>query len=270
MLPIALQVYSVREEATKDPAGVLRRVSDMGYDGVELAGLYGRSPAEMKSLLKGAGLKAISAHVAYDEMIADPEKVLGSYADIGCTWIAIPYLGEEYRIGAAKYDAVIAGVRKLGETAKSLGMTLLYHNHEFEFTRVNGEYALDLLYKAVPADLLQTQIDTCWAKVAGADPVEFVHKYKGRAPVVHFKDFYMEGDSLGGVGDPKRLEGITPKRNNTFRFRHIGAGMQDIPALVQASVDAGAKWIVVEQDFPTEGMDSMQCATESVKYLKSL
>jgi len=270
MLPIALQVYSVREEAAKDPAGVLRKVGEMGYDGVELAGLYGLSPAEMKATLDGAGLKAISAHVDYNQMIADPEKVLGGYAEIGCSWVAIPYLGDEYRIGAAKYDEVIAGVRKLGETAKSLGMTLLYHNHEFEFTLVGGEYALDLLYKAVPADLLQTQIDTCWAKVAGADPVQFILKYKGRAPVVHFKDFYMEGDSLGGVSDPKLLEGIMPKRNKTFRFRHIGAGMQDIPALVKASVDAGAKWIVVEQDMPTEGKTTMECALESVKYLKSL
>ena len=93
MLPIALQVYSVREEAAKDPAGVLRQVGEMGYDGVELAGLYGRSPAEMKTILDGAGLKAISAHVAYDEMIADPEKVLGGYAGIGCSWIAVPFLG---------------------------------------------------------------------------------------------------------------------------------------------------------------------------------
>ncbi|MCL2057529.1 MAG: sugar phosphate isomerase/epimerase [Oscillospiraceae bacterium] len=261
MLPIALQVYSVRDEITRDPIGVLRQVKDMGYDGIELAGLYGYSSYEVRQALDDYGMKAISAHVAYDEMIANPDAVLGSYAAIGCSWVAIPHLAEHYRIGAEKYDEAIAGIKKIGEVAKKKGMTLLYHNHEFEFAKSNGEYALDLLYKAVPADLLQTQIDTCWAKVAGLDPAAYVRKYAGRAPVVHLKDYYMEGDSSGAD---------TPRRNSTFRFRHLGAGMQDIPALVQASVDAGAQWLVVEQDMPTEGMTSIECARESLKCLRSI
>jgi sugar phosphate isomerase/epimerase len=262
MLPIALQVYSVRDEAAKDPIGVWRQVKELGNDGAELASLYGNSFEDMKKILDDIGLKAISAHVGFDEMIADPQGVLSGYAMLGCKWVAVPFLGDEYRIGAAKYDEAIAGIRKLGGTAKSLGMTLLYHNHEFEFAKHNGEYALDLLYKTVPADLLQTQLDTCWVKVAGVDPVKYLLKYKGRAPVVHLKDFYMEGDSLG--------DGGTPKRNDTFKFRHLGAGLQDIPALVKASVDAGAEWLVVEQDFATEGKSSLECAKESLACLKSI
>ena len=263
MLPIALQLYSVRDVAESDPVGILRQVKEMGYDGVELAGMYKKSPADMRKMLDDAGLEAISAHVAYGDMIADPEGVLGGYATAGCTWVAIPYMTDEYRIGAAKYDEAIAGIRKLGEVAKGLGMTLLYHNHEFEFAKINGEYALDLLYKALPADLLQTQVDTCWAKVAGQDPAEYVRKYAGRAPVVHLKDFYMEGG--GGAEGAKE-----PRRNDTFRFMHIGAGMQDIPSIIAASVGAGAKWLVVEQDFATEGMTTVECARESLKYLRSL
>jgi sugar phosphate isomerase/epimerase len=270
MLPIALQVYSVRDIIESDPVGILRKVKNMGYDGVELAGLYGNRPSDARMVLNDLGLKAISAHVSYDEMIANPDKVLGDYAEIGCKWVAVPYLGDEYRIGAAKYDEVIAGIRKLGEVAKKHGMTLLYHNHEFEFTKVNGKFALDILYETIPADLLQTQVDTCWAKVAGVDPAAYVRKYAGRAPVVHLKDFYMEGDSLGGVNDPKALEGKVPARNDTFRFKHLGAGLQDFPAIIKASEDAGAQWFVVEQDFATEGMTTLECAKASLEYLRSL
>ena len=261
MLPIAIQAYSLRDVSSKDPISVMREVKAMGYDGIELAGLYGFSFTEVKMALKTVGIKAMSAHVPYDEMIASPDKVLGGYASLGCSWVAIPFLPEQYRLGAEKYDEVIAGIKTIGEAAKKHGMTLLYHNHEFEFAEKDGEYALDLLYKAVPADLLQTQLDTCWIKVAGVDPTDYVRKYTGRAPVVHLKDYYMEGDSLGDGA---------PNRNVSFEFRHLGAGMQDIPALVQASMDAGAEWFVVEQDMPTKGMDPLECARESINYLRRL
>lgn len=270
MFPIALQVYSVRGDAEKDFSGVLRLVKEMGYDGVELAGLYGHSPAEVKKLLSEVGLEAMSAHVPYADMIADPQGVLGDYAQIGCKWVSVPYLTEEYRMGAAKGDEAVAGIRHLGAVAKELGITLLYHNHEFEFATIDGEFALDLLYKKIGPDLLQTEIDTCWVKVAGEDPAAYVRKYKGRAPVVHLKDFYMEGDSAEGAYELIGLEGKAPERNSSFQFRHLGAGMQDIPSLVAASQDAGAQWLVVEQDMPTEGKTPLECAKLSIDYLRTI
>ena len=71
-------------------------------------------------------------------------------------------------------------------------MQLCYHNHDFEFVKLNGEYALDILYKEVPADILETEVDTCWVKVAGEDPGAYLRKYTGRAHIVHLKDFSGE------------------------------------------------------------------------------
>ena len=68
---------------------------------------------------------------------------------------------------------------------------MLYHNHDFEFVKVDGEYGLDIIYNTISEDLLKTQIDTCWVNVAGEDPAEYV-KILGR-PVVHLKDFVMRG-----------------------------------------------------------------------------
>lgn len=270
MFPIALQLYSIRDDMQKDFEGSLKKVKAMGYDGVEFAGLFDVQPAKIKAMLSEIGLVPISAHVPHTDAVADPAGVLGAYAEIGCKYIAIPYLTEEYRMGAAQGEKTVADIRALGETARSLGMTLLYHNHDFEFEKMDGEYKLDLLYKAIPAELLQAEIDTCWVNVAGENPCDYLRKYAGRAPVVHLKDFHLEGGSAKGA---YKLIGIADdgtKSEGNFEFRTLGKGMQDVPAILKAAKDAKAQWIVVEQDEPSIGHTRMQCAELSMQYLKSL
>ena len=189
--PVALQLFSVREDLEKDFEGTLKKVKDLGYDGVEFAGLFDHNPTEIRSLLEQLGLTALSAHVPYLDMIADPEKVLGDYKEIGCTYVAIPYLTEEYRPGTDLFLEVIEQTKKLGEVANRLGLTLLYHNHDFEFDKIDGEYALDRLDREGSPKLLQTEIDTCWVNVAGEVPADYLRKYSGRTPVVHLKDFMI-------------------------------------------------------------------------------
>ncbi|MCL2069113.1 MAG: sugar phosphate isomerase/epimerase [Oscillospiraceae bacterium] len=272
MLPIALALYSVRDLMEEDFACTVRRVKELGYDGVEFAGLFGKAPEDIKALFDEVGLDPLSAHVPFLDMMENPKGVLGDYAKIGCKYVAIPHLTDEYRPGASKFGEVIEGAKMLGGVAKELGITLLYHNHEFEFEKLNGKFALDVLYESVPAGLLQTQIDTCWVKVAGEDPAQYVRKYKGRAPIVHLKDFMRKGSPTR----PYQLIGIeddNPAANDPdsfFEFRSLGQGMQDIPAIVEASIDAGAKWFVVEQDLPAPGKTSIQSAQESLAFLKNM
>ena len=270
--PIALQLYSVRDDAEKDFGGTLAKVKAMGYDGVEFAGLYGHSPAEVKALCEQNGLNPISAHVPYLDMMADPSGVLADYAAIGCRYVAIPYLTEEYRPGAAKFDEVIAGARKLGEIAKELGMTLLYHNHDFEFQKLGGVYALDILYREVPPTLLQTELDTCWVSVGGEDPAAYIRKYSGRSPVVHLKDYAGQkgGKMYDLIGIEDDGDDSAAEAPSTFEFRPVGKGVQDFPSILAAAEEAGAEWVVVEQDAPSMGLTPLECAKASVDYLKSL
>ena len=133
MLPIAIQLYSVRDDAATDMRGTLQKIREMGYDGVEFAGLHGHTAEEVREMCQEIGLLPLSAHVPYDEMVADPEGVLGQYAAIGCRYVAIPYLMPEYRPGTPGFADVIRNSAMLGEVAKRLGMTLLYHKHDFGF-----------------------------------------------------------------------------------------------------------------------------------------
>ena len=112
--PIALQVYSVRDDLEKDFRGTLAKVKALGFDGVEFAGLYGNTPADIKAWCQELELVPISAHVPFVDMMENPD-LLADYAAIGCKYVAIPYLTEEYRPGAEKFDEVIAGAAKLGE-----------------------------------------------------------------------------------------------------------------------------------------------------------
>lgn len=269
-LPVALQVYTVREEAEKDFPGTMQQIKDMGYQGVELAGLYGLPPEEVRSLLDQAGLASISAHVPLFDLMSDLDGTLSQYETIGCQYIAIPYLEEGMRPGQPGFKKVLDALITIGQACKEKNITLLYHNHDFEFVRLeDGIYGLDYLYQAIPADLLQTELDTCWIKVAGESPEEYIKKYAGRCPLVHFKDFYMEDQTDEPLYELIGIEKKQTAKPSGFEFRPLGHGLQDIPALLQVSIESGAKWIVVEQD-NSVGRSPLEAAEMSIHYLRSL
>ena len=267
-LPIAVQVYSVRDDASADLYATLKKIKEMGYDGVEFAGLYGNTPAQIKAWCDEIGLVPVSAHVPFVDMLKDPIGVLSQYAEIGCKYVAVPYLVPEHRPEHENFAYVVEFIHILCKAAKKLGMMMLYHNHDFEFLKVDGKYALDILYDTVPADLLATELDTCWVNVGGENPADYIKKYTGRAPVVHLKDFAGEksDDMYELIGIEKKAEPAPQK----FEFRPVGSGKQDFPAILEAAKDAGAEWVVVEQDNPSMGLTPMECAAKSRAYLKTI
>lgn len=259
-LPVAAQIYSVRDEAGRDFLTTLKELKKIGYDGAELAGLYGNSAEKAAEMIKEAGLIPVSAHVPVAEWESDVEKTADDYKTIGCEYVAIPYVDEEggQRPGGAKFPEFLDLVRKTAKAVNKRGMTLLYHNHDFEFvTLPNGKYGLDEIYSAIPADLLQTEVDTCWVSVAGVNPAEYIRKYAGRSPVVHLKDY-------SGQKSAKKADS-----SEKFRFRAIGDGCQDWKAILQAALDAGSKWVVVEQDSHSD-FTPMEDMRRSREYLRSL
>ena len=271
-MKIGVQLYSVRTDLAEDFEGTLKQVSEMGYDGVEFASLYGKDPKEVAELCKKYNLNPISAHVPFDSLNDLTEKSMLDFATVGCKFIVIPYLQPELRPGTDGFKKVLDNAERIGKAAKENGLTLLYHNHDFEFAKIGDEYALDYLYRVVPAEFLQTEIDSCWANVAGVEPAEYVRKYTGRAPIVHLKDFYKkEGAATGkmykliGLDDNEAAD-----ENEAFSFRPLGMGMQNVQSLLDAATDAGAEWIIVEQDEPWNGMTRMDSIKTSIEHLKTL
>lgn len=268
-MKLALQLYSVREEMEKDFFGTLKKVKEMGYEGCEFAGLYGNDPIKIKEECQKLDLIPISAHVAYQDIIPDIKKAVATYKEIGCKYMVIPYLPEDLRYGTEKYAQLLVDMKEIGKECKENGITLLYHNHDFEFKKAeNGEYVLDELYREIPADLLQTELDTCWVNVGGENPSDYVRKYTGRAPVVHLKDFVGEKNEhmyeLIGIESEKK------EVKSTFEFRPLGYGKQNFQSIVDAAKDAGASWIVAEMDSPSMGLTPMECMKKSIEYMKTI
>ena len=237
--PIALQLYSVRTDMEADFKGTLKKVKSLGYNGVEFVGLFGHSAEEVKNMCIEIGITPISAHVPYAELLKGDE-TFKTYSDIGCKYIVIPWINEEYLAGGEKNAEFYENVKKFGELANKYGMKLCYHNHDFEFEKVDGEYKIDLLYKAISPDLLSTQLDTCWVK---------------------------GGNMYALIGnDDSKKEAAA----GSFEFRPLGSGLQDFPSILEASKEVGAHWVVVEQDEPSMGKSRMECAEMSINYLKSI
>ena len=249
-LPIGLQIYSVRDFARENLDETLKEIKGFGYDGIELAGFYDKTPEEYAALLEKYGLKAMSAHVSYYEMRDGMEKVIKDCKTVGCKYIAIPWLDPDYRMDGIYGAETVDTIRKLAEQAKEAGMGLLYHNHDFEFRKIGDEFMFDLIYKKAP-DLFAEQ-DTCWVQHGGQDPLEYLKKYKNRTPVLHLKDY------------------VGKKQDGNFQLRPNGYGEVDIKSLAESAPDCGVEWLVVEQDHPSMGLNAMECAKKSIDYLKSI
>ncbi len=268
---LGYQVYSARNDAAKDLAGVLKQLKAMGYDGVEMAGLYGHSAKDVKKMLDDAGLCAISAHIAMADTEYGMLRDAADAAELGCKFVAVPFLTPEMRHGVPGFARTIRSIGAFSRILKQAGIQLLYHNHDFEFVDVCGMPGLDFMYAAIDEKVLKTELDVCWIKYAGYDPAEYVRKYAGRCPVVHLKDYMGEHQEI----PPYALlsgDGTDDKSNGkavSFEFRPVGYGCQDIPAIVKAGLESGAGWFIVEQDVSV-GRTALEAAKMSADYVNGL
>ena len=265
-LPVGIQLWSVREDLKNDFEGTLKKLKEIGYDAVEFAGLFDHSAEEVRDLCKRIGINPISAHVSWKDLSED-ENVAKTYATIGCKYIGIGY-GPAQLIGGPEHEKMHELVRKISENCKKYGITLMYHNHDWELEYYMGQHKLDHLYEEFDADTIQAEIDTAWVRITGEDPSVYIRRYTDRLPLMHLKDF-------SGVrhcwADPETFGIETsyfpPK---PFEYRPIGYGEQNIPNLVAAAEETHVKMLIVEQDNPSLGKTALECAKMSIDYLRSL
>ena len=268
-LPVAIQLFTVWEEAERDLEGTLRELKAMGYDGVELAGMQGQTPEALRELLEKTGLAVPSAHIGSRELNENPEKAAETYIAVGCRYITISYIGRNNSPGQPGFAAALENIRKLCAYCGTRGVTVLYHNHDNEFMPMeDGRIALEHILDGVPDGGLQWQPDVCWVRVAGHDPVAYMRAHKGGIPMVHLKDY-----SLTGSADRYMMSSLTKEEQGApdvgFKFLPLGEGHQDFSSVLEASVAVGAQWVVVEQDH-SDDRPRIEAARMSREYLKSL
>lgn len=223
--PIAVQLYSLREEASKDFPAVLARLGEIGYVGVEPAGLHGLTPEQFNKCVADAGLVVSSAHggLPTDD---NANEVLDAQQAIGSNDLIVAFLPPDRFAERAGVEQVAADLNAALEHVKARGMNLAYHNHYWEFSsQIEGQSAHALLYELLDPAIL-AEIDLYWAKVGGADPSEVLASLGARARFLHVKD---------GPAD-------SPKSSMTA----VGSGAMDFPPILEAC--SAAQWHIVELD----------------------
>jgi sugar phosphate isomerase/epimerase len=226
-LPIALQLYSVREDCARDFAGTLRKVSEIGYKAVELAGMNKLSAADLKKVLDDLGLKVVSSHVPFADLEQNLSRVFDENHTLGNKFIVVPWLPEDRRKTAQDWIALAQVLDGIGARCQAAGFQLCYHNHDFEFKTFDGQTGYDLLLNRADPKLLHTEIDVYWVRFAGGDPAALLRRFAGRAPLLHIKD----------------MTKTTPPT-----FAEIGEGIIDFKSIFEAGQASGVQWYVVEQD----------------------
>jgi sugar phosphate isomerase/epimerase len=196
-IPIALQLYSVREDCAKDLVGTIKAVAEMGYEGVEFAGYHNRSAEELRKILDDFGLKVAGTHIGINTLLGDElERTIEFNSILGNKFLIVPGLPEEYRNSKAAWLKTAEIMNEISEKVKPHGMRVGYHNHAVEFQPMEGEIPWDIFFGAANKDVVM-QLDIGNAMHGGGDPVEILRKYPGRATTIHLKEYPFTAPAIG-------------------------------------------------------------------------
>jgi sugar phosphate isomerase/epimerase len=245
-IPIAVQVYSVREIAQKDTAGVLAQIAKIGYQGVEFAGYYGHSAQDIRKILDDNGLKAAGTHIGLESMLGDQlPKTLDFNRTIGNKNLIVPGVAQKYRASIAAWKDTAKIFSDIAAKVKPEGFTVGYHNHNLEFEKLDGEIPFYAFYDAASKDV-KVQLDIGHAARAGADVVEVIRRYKGRIVSVHVKEYSPTNDSAV-LGD-----GVIPWK----------------PVFKSLAASPGLEWYISEEE--GKACQGTECIQKSFERLHKM
>jgi len=246
-IPMALQLYSIRDDAAADLPHVLEAVAKMGYQGVEFAGYYGFTAEELRRLLDANGLEAAGTHIGLETVLgAELQRTVDFNKTIGNEFLIVPGLAPEHTSSKAAWLKTATIFSEVAAKLKPIGLRTGYHNHHTEFTPIEGkDLPWDLFFGNTTADVVM-QFDTGNAMHGGADARPFLARYPGRAITVHLKEYSATNDqALIGEGD---------------------IPWDDIFRLCETS--GGTEWYIVEQE--SYAYPPMECVDRCLQNLRKM
>jgi len=242
---IGIQLYTVRDQMKADFEGTLAHIAEIGYKEVEFAGYFDHTPADVRAILDRHGLAAPSTHIGLGEL-DDWKKALDTAKAIGHEYVVVPWVPQEKRLTLDGWKNVASVFNRAAQMTKDAGMQFAYHNHDFEFPKMDGQVPYDVLLQSTDAKLVQLEIDLYWITKGGQDPLTYFARWPGRIPLVHVKD-----------------GGAAPE----YKMADVGQGKIDWKRIFAKRDQAGIKHFFVEHDQPPQPFDDI---ATSYNYLKGL
>ena len=245
-IPIALQLYSIREDCARDLEGSIKAVADMGYEGVEFAGYYERGAYELKRLCDAHGLQIVGTHIGLDTLLGDAfEETVTFNKTLDNRYLIVPGLAAERRDSRAAWMATAKIFNEIATRLAAYDMQTGYHNHHIEFQEMDGELPWDTFFGHTQKDVVM-QLDTGNMYHGGAEPVSFLEKYPGRAQLVHLKEHSSTNDQA-----------------------LIGEGEVDWSRVFEVCEKSGAtEWYIVEQE--SYAFTPLECVDRCLQNLKKM
>ena len=247
-MKLGAQLFTLRKQMTT-PELIeegLERVAKMGYSCVQVSGIGKIDPARLRAACDKNGLEIAVTHTAPDRILGDTAGVIAEHDILGCDYIGLGAMPKQYRSAEGVADFAQNYKRAIDEI-HAAGKIFTYHNHAFEFEKINGELMLDKLISRFPADRFMVTLDCYWANYGGADPCDIIDRLAGRIDCVHLKD-------MGIIGGEIKMLPVTE-------------GNMNYPRIIEHLEKAGVKYALVEQD-DCNGEDPFDCLARSCEHLK--
>lgn len=240
-LPIAIQLYTIRDVLAQDFANGVRQIAEMGYMGVETAGFLGTTPKEASRLFRELDLVVTSAHAPLP-LGEKKNQILDIMGELGSNRLVCPYIAPNEYQTIDLIKKTCARFNEANQVAIENGLEFGFHNHHWEFEQVEGRYAYEILLEELDPTIF-FEIDTYWVKTAGLEPSEIIKELGPRAPLLHIKD-----------GPATKNDPMTA----------VGAGIMEWVEIMSAGKDH-AEWLIVELD--RCATDMMSAVQQSYAYL---
>lgn len=252
---LGLQLYTCRDFYKDEQFAdlTLSKIAAAGYSEAHTAGRYGFTPEKFNELCRKNGLQIIGTHYDYNEIINCPEETMRIHELYGTKNVGIGGMPGEARKDLNALKDFIAVFNKTAEIYAKKGFKLTYHNHNFEFLRIDGMKTLmDYLYEGFDKDNISFVLDTCWVMAGCADVREWMEKLAGRIDILHLKDVFLH--EVNGV--------------KTGTMTEIGNGNVYWKGVIETAEQIGVKHYVVEQDANFANGNPFDSIKASADYLK--
>jgi len=196
--PFGLEIYSLRGEAQKDLPATLAMIREFGFTEVEVSELYGRSAADFRRLLDGAGLRATSMMAAYEELANAADSVAADAHRLGADYVVASTIPNKKQFTAENVASAAEDFARAGKKLADSGLHLCYHTHGVEFGKSPDGTLFDTLVRHTDPKYVNFEMDIFWIVFAFQDPAKLLRKYPGRFPLMHVKDI-RKGSSPGRI-----------------------------------------------------------------------